>query len=364
MTDIRIEKADQFIAAHDLNIAEIVSQPYLWNGIQFEKEDDGWHIRVYPRYVNTYEGETMILLALSSILRRESPWFTLPTLGSLLSQIEDKSGLGMVDFVYSRFATVLEMEYLVKNDYVSLEDVRRYALHIFNYMVDHSDAVESLACVAVLRAHEGDVTWITEEIVKRKRYGFLRVIDEFEDIFETLKILPKHLALVTRSLDSDLADDNGPQDLRSIGRKTLGPRGSSDFDYDVAISFAGEDRVNASSLASALTARGIKVFYDEFEKANLWGKDLYSHLSDVYGKRAQFCLMLISEHYGKKQWTNHERKAAQNRAFQENAEYILPLRLDDSTIPGLLDTVGYIDMRSTPVPEVVELVINKVQWGQ
>src|SRR5438876_472911 len=100
--------------------------------------------------------------------------------------------------------------------------------------------------------------------------------------------------------------------------------------YDIAISFSGEDRPVADRLASLLVTRGVNVFYDEYEKADLWGKDLYSHLSGVYRTEAKYCLMLLSEHYAKKQWTNHERRAAQARAFAESTEYILPLRLDDA----------------------------------
>ncbi len=115
--------------------------------------------------------------------------------------------------------------------------------------------------------------------------------------------------------------------------------------YDVAISFAGEDRQVAEALASSLRAERLKVFYDKYAQAELWGKDLYAHLSKVYKDDAEFCLMLLSTHYAKKQWTNHERKAAQARAFQENREYILPLKLDDTQIDGVLPTTGYLDCR-------------------
>lgn len=71
---------------------------------------------------------------------------------------------------------------------------------------------------------------------------------------------------------------------------------SSGSDYDVALSFAGEDRTHAQSLADALRQRYIRVFYDEYEKAALWGKDLYAHLSDVYQNRARYCVILISQH--------------------------------------------------------------------
>src|SRR5262249_10775367 len=108
----------------------------------------------------------------------------------------------------------------------------------------------------------------------------------------------------------------------------------------VAISFAGEDRKYAESLALSLKHRNLTVFYDRYEKASLWGKNLYTHLSDVYLNQATYCVMLLSKHYATKVWTRHEREAAQARAFQENAEYILPVRLDDTQIPGILPTIG------------------------
>ena len=70
--------------------------------------------------------------------------------------------------------------------------------------------------------------------------------------------------------------------------------------------------------------------------------------------------MFIPESYAQKQWTSHERKAAQARAFTESREYILPLRLDDTSVDGVLDTTGYIDSRSKSVEEIVELIRNKI----
>jgi hypothetical protein len=110
------------------------------------------------------------------------------------------------------------------------------------------------------------------------------------------------------------------------------------FVYDVAISFAGEDRHVAQELAAALEAAGVKVFYDDNEKAALWGKDLYSDLTDLYRDKAQFCIMLISQHYASKVWPTQERRAAQARALSQSAEYILPIRLDETEVPGLLPT--------------------------
>jgi hypothetical protein len=131
--------------------------------------------------------------------------------------------------------------------------------------------------------------------------------------------------------------------------------------YDVALSFAGEDRSKARALASVLTTKGISVFYDDFEKSRLWGEDLYSYLSDLYRFRATYCVMFLSRHYADKMWTNHERKAAQERAFQDNRTYILPIRIDDTEIPGILSTVGYLRWDDEDAAAIAGMIAAKLR---
>lgn len=130
--------------------------------------------------------------------------------------------------------------------------------------------------------------------------------------------------------------------------------------YDLAISFAGEDRDIARAIAQDISSFGFKAFYDEYEKASLWGKDLYSHFTEVYSSKARHCLMIVSKYYKSKVWTNLERQAAQARALQEHKEYILPLRIDDTDISGLLPTIGYIDFRTTSIEEIADLIRIKL----
>lgn len=135
---------------------------------------------------------------------------------------------------------------------------------------------------------------------------------------------------------------------------------AEDRDYDIALSFAGEERDYVDRVANLLKERGVKVFYDLFEEADLWGKDLYVHLSEVYHKRARFTVMFISQAYANKLWTNHERKSAQARAFQEAQEYILPARFDDTDIPGVLSTVGYVSLKGRPPEDLVSIITKKL----
>lgn len=132
------------------------------------------------------------------------------------------------------------------------------------------------------------------------------------------------------------------------------------FEYDVAISFAGEQRTEAQAIATYLTKEGIKVFYDDYERANLWGKNLYEHLADVYQNKARYCLMLVSAEYSKKVWTTHERQSAQARALAEKSEYILPVRFDDTEIPGLPSTVGYQRFQDHGVQGICALLLEKL----
>ncbi|MCK5708357.1 MAG: TIR domain-containing protein [Candidatus Aureabacteria bacterium] len=132
-----------------------------------------------------------------------------------------------------------------------------------------------------------------------------------------------------------------------------------EYEYDVAISFASENRNVALDIAKECKNRGFNIFYDEKARAKLWGKDLYQDLYQIYSKKSQYCLIIISKHYPDKDWTKHELKAAQERDFKSQEEYILPLRLDDTEIKGLRSTVGYITYNDDE-HEIVDLIQAKL----
>lgn len=66
------------------------------------------------------------------------------------------------------------------------------------------------------------------------------------------------------------------------------------YTYDVALSFAGEDRDIVREIAKKLKRKKLKVFYDEFEESNLLGKDLYQYLHYIYKEAAISCVVFIS----------------------------------------------------------------------
>ena len=130
--------------------------------------------------------------------------------------------------------------------------------------------------------------------------------------------------------------------------------------YEIALSFAGEDRTYVEMVARFLQSHHVSFFYDDYNDVDLWGKDLYTHLIEVYSKAERYAVMFISRHYAEKVWANHERRAAQSRALTEQGEYILPVRFDDTAVEGLLPTVSYLDARRISPEVLASKILEKL----
>ena len=111
--------------------------------------------------------------------------------------------------------------------------------------------------------------------------------------------------------------------------------------YQVALSFARAERPYVEAVARALQARGIAVFYDGFERVQLWGAHGSEVFEEVFARGSGYVIMFISKDYVERAWPIHERRAALSRAVQESREYILPVRFDDTPVPGLPSDVLY-----------------------
>ena len=68
-------------------------------------------------------------------------------------------------------------------------------------------------------------------------------------------------------------------------------------DYQVALSFAGEQRDYVDEVARHLAARSIALFYDGFEQSKLWGQDGVEAFHGIYAERATYVVMFISKEY-------------------------------------------------------------------
>lgn len=162
-----------------------------------------------------------------------------------------------------------------------------------------------------------------------------------------------------RSRVGDKKDTHSTQKGNSAqSRDREGAR--EETEYQIAVSFASEEGESARQVAQQLRRRDVRVFDYEDQQAALWGKDLAEELGVVFGGGSDFVLMLISEHYVRKIWTMHERRHAQAHALAKKSDYILPVRLDDTPLPGMPSTVAYQDLRRITVEQPVELILRKL----
>jgi hypothetical protein len=106
---------------------------------------------------------------------------------------------------------------------------------------------------------------------------------------------------------------------------------------------------------------GYAVFYDNFYPEQLWGKNLVAFFDEIFRKRARFCVMFVSEEYRDRKWTIHEARSAQARALEEKGnEYILPIRVDDIELEGLLPTIGYVPINAG-IDRIGDMLVKKLQ---
>ncbi len=128
----------------------------------------------------------------------------------------------------------------------------------------------------------------------------------------------------------------------------------------MALSFASAQRRYVEQVACALTAQGVRCFYDADEQIDLWGKYLAEELPAIYSERAAAVVVFISAEYSARDWTRLERRAALNRAVRERREYVLPARFDDTPLPGLLSDMVAVDLRTRTPQQFAAMIADKL----
>lgn len=150
-------------------------------------------------------------------------------------------------------------------------------------------------------------------------------------------------------------------DLLKPSKKNIPINKDTNLEYDVALSFASEQRDYVDKVASGLKENGIKVFYDNHEEINLWGEDLAEHLDTVYRKKSKYVVAFVSKAYKNKSWPKHEFRSALAKAVEQKGGYILPVKFDDTDLPGLQPSIKYISSLKVSPDTLVEMIIKKIR---
>ena len=122
-------------------------------------------------------------------------------------------------------------------------------------------------------------------------------------------------------------------------RTDCGFRGRDEvFEFDLAISFAGENRALAKYLADQLKELDVQVFYDENFESNYLGKTWSKEFTRIFGSASRYVVCLLDESHQQKIWPTFEREVFVPRVQKGE---VIPVFLDDTPITGIpKDVVG------------------------
>ena len=111
-----------------------------------------------------------------------------------------------------------------------------------------------------------------------------------------------------------------------------------DYEWDVALSFAGENRELAAYLADKLTGLDVPVFYDTHYEANYLGKTWSAQFKDIFGAKSRYVVCILDKHHADKIWPTFEREIFTPRVPSGT---VIPIFLDDTKFVGIShDLIG------------------------
>lgn len=110
--------------------------------------------------------------------------------------------------------------------------------------------------------------------------------------------------------------------------------------YHVFVSYRSTDREWAMSLVARLEGAGLRAFIDqrELELGGYLANQIQSAL-----ERSRAAVVLVSRGWLDSPWCQQEANALINRAVADRSFKLIPLRLDASTMPPLLDSRIWLD---------------------
>ncbi len=136
--------------------------------------------------------------------------------------------------------------------------------------------------------------------------------------------------------------------------------------FAVAFSLAGEQRQLVLQVAQEVEAvlGRTTVFYDDWYEHWIAGSDADLLLQGLYGERAELVVICVSGAYGDKPWTRTEHRAVRARHMQavteEDRHRILPVRVGDGDVEGILFNEIVPDLRRKTAAEAAELIVARL----
>lgn len=141
---------------------------------------------------------------------------------------------------------------------------------------------------------------------------------------------------------------------------------AGNYEYDIALSFAGENRELAKHIANQLLELDVPVFYDEAFETNFLGKAWTKKFKEIFTDESRYVVVLLDKHHADKIWPTFEREHFAPRIADEQ---VIPIYLDETKFVGIpSDIVGVYfsfdqddpEWRYKADREIIEKLIDKL----
>ncbi len=130
------------------------------------------------------------------------------------------------------------------------------------------------------------------------------------------------------------------------------------FDWDFAISFAGENRELARTIADLLEILDCTVFYDQYYEANYLGTAWSQQFKEIFGTKSRYVVCLLDTHHAEKIWPTFERDCFKPRVADGA---VIPVYLDDTPFVGIPEDIVGIDFKDKD-PADNDLITDQIAY--
>ena len=134
--------------------------------------------------------------------------------------------------------------------------------------------------------------------------------------------------------------------------------GEQQYKWDFAISFAGENRDLAKTIADLLEILDCTVFYDQHYEANYLGTAWSTHFKAIFGEESRYVVCLLDNNHAEKIWPTFERECFKPRVADG---VVIPIFLDDTPFVGIPNDIVGIDYKGQD-PADSDVVTDKIVY--
>jgi hypothetical protein len=136
--------------------------------------------------------------------------------------------------------------------------------------------------------------------------------------------------------------------------------------YDIAVSFAGEQRGYVRETVAACKAKGLRVFFDEDKTNDWWGRNFIQEQRRTYSSQTRFFVPFLSSDYLAKPIPMDEFASAMMTAVKLGDGYILPVIMGNADVPAELlhPHIGYLRSEAFTPDRLADELVKKVKSAE